>query len=90
MSPPVDGGHSDPAPRGGRALAVWGGAWGAVVLGDVEEGVKEEVSDAFPQGGRLDQGGRPDAGAGARGLEAQHGVVFPESLEVLPYRCGVV
>ena len=89
MSPPVDGGHPDPAPRGGRALAVWGGAWGAVVSGDVEEGVEEEVSEAFPQGGRLDQGGRPDAGAGAGGAEAQH-VLFPESPEVLPYRCGVV
>ena len=90
MSPRVDGGHPDPAPRGGRALAVWGGAWGAVVSGDVEEGVEEEVSDAFPQGGRLDQGGRPDAGAGAGGVEAQHDVVFPESPEVLPYCCGVV
>ena len=68
MSPPVDGGHPDPAPRGGRALAVGGGAWGAVVSGDVEEGVEEEVSDAFPQGGRLDQGGRPDAGAGGGGI----------------------
>ena len=55
----------------------------------MEEGVEEEVSDAFPQGGRLDQGGRPDAGAGAGGAEAQH-VLFPESPEVLPYRCGVV
>ena len=63
--------------------------WGAVVSGDVEEGVEEEVSDAFPKGGRLDQGGRPDAGAGAGGAEAQH-VLFPESSEVLPYRCGVV
>ena len=45
MSPPVDGGHPDSVLRGGRALAVWGGKWGAVVLGDVEEGVEEEVSD---------------------------------------------
>ena len=90
VSPPVDGRHPDPAPRGGRALAVWGGAWGALVSGDVEEGVEEEVSDAFPQGGRLDQGGRPDGGAGAGGAEAQHDVLFPESPEVLPYRCGVV
>ena len=89
MSPPVDGGHPDPAPRGGRTLAVWGGAWGAVVSGDVEEGVEEEVSDALPQGGRLNQGGRPDALGGAGGAEAQH-VLFPESPEVLPYRCGVV
>ena len=37
---------------------------------DVEEGIEEEVSDAFPQGGRLDEGGRPDAlgGAGGAGL----------------------
>ena len=90
VSPPVDGGHPDPAPRGGRALAVWGGAWGALVSGDVEEGVEEEVSDAFPQGGRLDQGGRPDGGVGAGGAEVQHDVLFPESPEVLPYRCGVV
>ena len=87
--PPVDGGHPDPAPRGGRALAVWVGAWGAVVSGDVEEGVEEEVSDAFPQGGCLDQGARPDALGGSRGVEAQHPLV-PESPEVLPYRCGVV
>ena len=90
VSPPVDGGHPDPAPRGGRALAVWGGALGAFVSGDVEEGVEEEVSDAFPHGGRLDQGGRPDGGAGAGGAEVQHDVLFPESPEVLPYRCGVV
>ena len=90
MSPPVDGEHPDPAPRGGRALAVWGGAWGAVVSGDVEEGVEEKVSDAFTKGGRLDQGGCPDAGASAEGAEAQHDVLFPESPEVLPYRCGVV
>ena len=64
--------------------------WGAVVSGDVEEGVEEEVSDAFPQGGRLDQGGRPDASACAGGAEAQHDFGFSESPEVLPYRCGVV
>ena len=57
--------------------------------GDKEEGVEEEVPDAFPQGGRLDQGGRPDAGAAAGGAAAQH-VLFPESPEVLQYRCGVV
>ena len=47
--PPVDGGHPDPAPRGGRALAVWGGAWGALVSGDVEEGVEEEVLTPSPR-----------------------------------------
>ena len=89
MSPPVDGGHPDPAPRGGQALAVWAGAWGVVVSGDVEEGVQEEVSDAFPQGGCLDQGAGLDALGGAGGVEAQH-LPVPESLVVLPYRCGVV
>ena len=89
MSSPVDGGNPDSVSRGGRALAVWGGASGAVVSGDVEEGVEEEVSDAFPQGGRLDQGDRPDALGGAGGVEAQH-LLVPESPEVLPYCCGVV
>ena len=89
MSPPVEGGHPDSVPRGGQALAVWAGEWGAVVSGDVEDGVKEEVSDAFPQGGRLDQGGRPDALGGAGDVEAQH-LLVPESPEMLPHRCGVV
>ena len=57
--------------------------------GDVEEGVEGEISDAFPQGGRLDQGDCLDALGGARGVEAQHFLV-PESPEVLPYRCEVV
>ena len=70
MSPPVDWGHPDSVPRGGRALAVLGGEWGAVVSGDMEKGVEEEVSDAFTKVGRLDQGGRPDAGGGAGGAEA--------------------
>ena len=55
----------------------------------MEEGVKEEILDAFPQGGRLDQGDCPDALGGARSVEAQH-LLVPESPEVLPYRCGVV
>ena len=87
--PQSNGGQPDSVPCGGRALAVWGGAWGAVVSGDVEEGVEEEVSHAFPQGGRLDQGDRPDALGGAGGVEAQH-LLVPESPDVLPYRCGVV
>ena len=89
MSPPVDGGHPDLVPSGGRALAVWGVEWGAVVSGDVEKGVEWEVSDAFPQGGRLNHGARPDALGGAGGVEAQQ-LLVPESAEVLPYRCGVV
>ena len=55
----------------------------------VEEGVEEEVSDAFPQGGRLDQGVCPHVLGGAGAVEAQH-LLVPESPEVLPYRCGVV
>ena len=70
MLPPADGEHPDPAPHGGPALAVRGGEWGAVVSGEVEEGVEEEVSDALPQGRRLDQGGRPDVLGGAGGAEA--------------------
>ena len=89
MSPPVNGGHPDPAPRGGRPLAVRGGEWGAVLSGDLEEGVEEEVSDALLQGGRLKQGGRPDALGGAGGVEAQH-LPVSESQEVLPYRSGDV
>ena len=60
-----------------------------MVSGDVEEGVQEVVSDAFPQGGCLHQGVRPDALGGAGGVEVQH-LLVPESPEVLPYRCGVV
>ena len=55
------GGTQTRLPVGGRALAVRGGEWEAVVSSDVEEGVEEEVSDTLPQGGCLDQGGRPDA-----------------------------
>ena len=57
--------------------------------GNVEEGVKEEVSNAFPQGGRPNQGDRPDALDGAGGVEAQQ-LLVAESPEVLPYRCGVL
>ena len=76
---PVGGGLSPSGvARGGRSCrATW------------RKASKEKVSDAFPEGGRLDKGGRLDAGAGAGGAEAQH-VLFPESPEVLPYRCGVV
>ena len=69
---------ADSVPSRQRALAVWGGEWGAIVSGNVEEGVEEEVSDAFPQGGRLDQDGRldqvgrQDAVGGAGGVEAQY------------------
>ena len=55
----------------------------------MEEGVEEKVSDAIPQGGRLDQGVLPVALGGAGGVEAQH-LLVPEAPEVLPYRCGVV
>ena len=43
------GGAKIRLPGGGRALAIRGGERGAVVSGDVEEGVKEEVSDALPE-----------------------------------------
>ena len=69
VSPPVDGGHADSAPRRGRPLAVRRGERGAVLSDDVEEGVEEEISDALPQGSRLDQGSRPDA-LGLAGMEA--------------------
>ena len=63
--------------------------WGAVVSGDVGDGVGEEVSDAILLGSRLDQIGRPDALVGAGGVEAQH-LLVSEPPEVLLYRCGVV
>ena len=87
--PEVDGGHPDSAPLGGQALAVRGGKWGAFVSGNVEEGVEDEVSDALPQGGCLDQGGCPDVLGGARDPEVQRPLVS-EPPEVLQYRCGVV
>ena len=87
--PPVDSGHAHSVPCGGRALAVRGGMRGALVSGDVEEGVEEEVSDALPQVGRLDEGGPPDAWADAQCVEAQH-LLVSEAPEVLPYCCGVV
>ena len=37
--------------------------------GDGEEGVEEEISDAPFRAGRLDEGGSPDALAGAGGVE---------------------
>ena len=68
--PRVDGGYQDSVPRGVQALGVRGGGRGAVVSGDMKEGVEEEISDALPQGGCLDEGGGPDALGGARGVEA--------------------
>ena len=78
-----------PSPVQGGLLPFWGGEWGAVVWGDAEEGVEEEVSDALPQGGRLDQGGHPDALGGAGGAEAFH-LLVPKSPGVPPYRFGLV
>ena len=43
VSLPIDGGYPDSVPFGGPALAVSGGKRGPVVLGNVEEGVEEEV-----------------------------------------------
>ena len=70
VSPPVDGGHPDSVPCGGRALAVSSGEWGALLSGDVEEGVKEELSDFLLRGGRRNEGGCLDALDGAPGVEA--------------------
>ena len=58
VSPSVDGGHPASVSCGGRALAVRGGGRGALVPVNMEEGVKEEVSNPLPQGGCLDEGGR--------------------------------
>ena len=79
------GGTETRFPVGGGLSPSGVARWGAVVSGDVEEGVGEEVSDAFPQAGCLDQGDRPDALGGARGVEAQ----LPESPEVLPTAAGL-
>ena len=68
-------GTQTPSPGGGGAFAVRGGEGGALVSGKMEEGVEEEVSDAFPLGSCLDEGGRPDALGGAQGAEAQHPLV---------------
>ena len=68
--PPVDWGHPDTVRFWGRALAVRGGERGALVSGDVEEDVEEEVSNALPPGGHLDEGRRLDAFGGVRGVEA--------------------
>ena len=89
VSPPVDGGHPDAVACGGWALAVRGLQRGALVSGDVQEGVEEEVSDAPPQGGCLDEDGRPDALGCARGLEAYH-LPLSVTRELLPYCCREV
>ena len=86
VSPPVDGGHPDAVPSGGRAFAVGAGEQGALVSGDVEKGVEEEL-DALAGG--VEEGARQDAFGGARGVEAQH-LLVSETLEVLPYGFGVV
>ena len=70
MSPPVNGVHQDAIPWGGSALAFRAGEQGALMLGDVEEGVQEKFSDALLQAGCLDGGGHPDSLVGARGVGA--------------------
>ena len=55
----------------------------------MEEGVEVEVSDALPQGGRLDQAGRPDALCGAGGVGAWQ-LLVSEPRKVLRYCFGVV
>ena len=89
VSPPVDCGHPDSVPCGGRALADRGGEHQALVSANLEEGVEEELSDTFPQNGCLDQGGRRELLGGAKGVEARH-LLVSEAPEVLLYCCGVV
>ena len=61
--------HPDTVLCVGPALAVRRGKRGALVSGDMDEGVEEEVSDTLCQGGHLDEGGPLDALDGARGVE---------------------
>ena len=78
VSPPVDGGYHDSVPCWGRTLAVRGGERGAVMSGDVEEGVDDEVSDSLPQGGRPDNGGSWRCGSVAPpGLYGLRGASVP-------------
>ena len=70
---------------GSRAFAVGNGKQGALVSGDVEEGVDQEVSDPLAQGGCLDKGGRTDGLGGAQGARQQHLLVPVHSQEVLLY-----
>ena len=75
LLPPVDGQHPD---------AVSFGGWGVFVSGSVDEGIEEEISDAFAQGGRLDA--LPCAG----GVGLQHLLVPIHRLDGLPYCREVV
>ena len=52
-------------------------------------GNEEEVSDALPQGGCLEEVGRPDAFSRAGGVQVYQPLVSQVS-QVLPYRCEVV
>ena len=90
VPPPVERGHPDAVSWGGQAFAVGGGEQEALVSGDVEEGVEEEVLVALAQGGRLHEGGCPEGLGGARRAERQHLLVPVHSLEVLLYRRGFV
>ena len=53
------------------------------MLGNKEEGVEEEVSEALPQGGPPNEGASPDALGGAGGVEAQD-LLVSKAREVLP------
>ena len=72
VSPLVGEGHQDAVSWGGRTFAVRGGERGALVLGNVEEGVEEEILHAFTQCGHLVERGLPAQLAGARGGELRH------------------
>ena len=79
MPSPGMGGHSPSGVGSGSHLcwAMW-------------RSVEVETSDAFVQGGRLDEVGRPDGLAGAWGAELQHLLVPLHSLEALPHGGSVV
>ena len=88
--PPVDRGHPDAVSWGEQAFDFRGGERGALVSGDVEEGVEEEVLDALVQGRRLHEGGCLDGLGDARGADLQHLLVPVHSLEAPRYRRGGV
>ena len=71
---PVNGGHPEAVSWGGRSFAMGGGERGGLVSGNVEEGLEEEVSDAWAQSGGLDKSGSPDGLGGDGGADG-----FPRS-----------
>ena len=84
--PQSTGSSQTRSPRGEREFAVGDGELGELVLGNMEEGVERQVSDALAQGGRLDKGGHPHGLGGAPDAEQQHLQVSLHRLEALLYR----